>query len=336
MRYFITGTAGFIGFHLARRLLDDGHSVTGFDGLTSYYDVSLKQRRHAVLEQSELFTPVIGMLEDSAALARAARQSRPDIIIHLAAQAGVRYSIEAPGAYVSSNVIGSWNLLELARELKPRHLLLASTSSVYGANDGALFREIDRTDEPLSIYAATKKSMEALAHSYASIHQIPITNMRFFTVYGPWGRPDMALFKFVDAMLKDRPIEIYGDGRMSRDFTFVDDVIEAMLRLADVIPTEATRVTRQGVSDTLGRGIPFRTVNIGGGKPVPLMRFVDAVETAVGRPAVKTMLPMQQGDMTATNASPALLNALTGFVPEIDLEAGIRAFVDWYRAEYAR
>ncbi|RYE57473.1 MAG: NAD-dependent epimerase/dehydratase family protein [Rhizobiaceae bacterium] len=335
MRFLITGTAGFIGFHLAQRLLTEGHAVTGFDGLTPYYDVALKQRRHAILAEYAGFTPVIGMLEDIDALARAGAVARPDIIIHLAAQAGVRYGLENPASYIQSNVVGSWNVLELARQLRPAHLMLASTSSVYGANDTEIFRETDRADEPLSIYAATKKSVEAMAHSYAHLHKVPTTAMRFFTVYGPWGRPDMALFKFVDALLNDRPIEIYGDGSMTRDFTYVNDVVEAVVRLTNVVPDEGNRATAPGLTDTLSHQAPFRTVNIGGGQPVVLMRFVEMVEAAVGRPAKRLMLPVQQGDVPATHASAALLQALTGFVPAIGLETGVKAFVEWYRQDYA-
>ena len=336
MRYLITGTAGFIGFHLARRLLAEGHTVTGFDGLTPYYDVSLKERRHAILAEQPAFTPVIGMLEDRATLERAGELARPDIIIHLAAQAGVRYGLENPGSYIESNVVGSWNVLELARQLHPAHLMLASTSSIYGANDTELFRESDRADEPLSIYAATKKSMEAMAHSYAHLYKIPTTAMRFFTVYGPWGRPDMALFKFVDALLHDRPIDVYGDGGMTRDFTYVDDVVEAIVRLGGVIPGEANRTSASDAIDTLSRQAPFRTVNIGGGQPVVLMRFIEMVEAAVGRPAIRNMLPVQKGDVPATHASADLLRSLTGFVPSIGLEAGVAAFVAWYRQDYAK
>lgn len=335
MRYLITGTAGFIGFHLARRLLSEGHVVTGFDGLTPYYDVALKQHRHAILGDYPGFEPIVGMLEDRAALEHAGEVARPDIIIHLAAQAGVRYGLENPGSYIQSNVVGSFNVLELARQLRPVHLLLASTSSIYGANDTDLFREADRADEPLSIYAATKKSMEAMAHSYAHLHKIPTTAMRFFTVYGPWGRPDMALFKFVDALRNDRAIEIFGDGSMTRDFTYVDDVVEAVVRLGGLAPDETNRCEVQGVIDTLSPQAPFRTVNIGGGQPVVLRRFVELVEAAVGRPAMRRMLPLQQGDVPATHASAALLGALTGFVPSVGLEAGIGEFVRWYSAEYA-
>ncbi len=330
MRYLITGTAGFIGFHLAKRLLDDGHFVTGFDGMTPYYDVRLKERRHAILSRSNGFRPVVGMLEDKAALDQAAEIGEPDVIVHLAAQAGVRYSLENPKAYVDSNLIGSWNILELAKAVQPKHLLLASTSSIYGSNEKIPFAETDRADEPMTLYAATKKSGELMAHSYAHLYKVPTTAFRFFTVYGPWGRPDMALFKFVDSILNERPIEIYGEGRMSRDFTYIDDLVEGIVRLMSVVPSEENRVEE---IDTLSRHAPFRVVNVGGGQPVELMRFVETVEAAVGRPAIRTMLPMQQGDVPRTFAAPDLLNSLTGFTPSISVEEGVRRFVDWYRAE---
>ena len=332
MRYLITGTAGFIGFHLAKRLLDEGHFVTGFDGMTPYYDVRLKERRHAILARSNGFRPVIGMLEDKAALEQAAEIGEPDVIVHLAAQAGVRYSLENPKAYVDSNLTGSWNILELAKAVRPRHLLLASTSSIYGANEKIPFAEIDRADEPMTLYAATKKSAELMAHSYAHLYQVPTTAFRFFTVYGPWGRPDMALFKFVDSILHDRPIEIYGEGRMSRDFTYIDDLVEGIVRLMGVVPAQDNRIDD---IDTLSHHAPFRVVNIGGGQPVELMRFVETVEAAVGRPAIRRMLPMQQGDVPRTFAAPDLLKALTGFTPSISVEEGVKRFVDWYRAEMA-
>jgi UDP-glucuronate 4-epimerase len=332
LRYLITGTAGFIGFHLAKRLLDEGHFVVGFDGMTQYYDVSLKEKRHAILARSNGFKPVIGMLEDADAVNRAAEIAEPEIIIHLAAQAGVRYSLENPKAYVDANLVGSWNMLELAKQVAPQHLLLASTSSVYGANEKIPFSESDRTDEPMTLYAATKKSSELMAHSYAHLYKVPTTAFRFFTVYGPWGRPDMALFKFVDAILKGQPIDIYGEGRMSRDFTYIDDIVEGIVRLSAIAPGEDNRVTAAGVDDTLSKHAPFRVVNIGGGEPVELMRFVEIVEQAVGKPSIRNMLPMQQGDVPRTFASPELLNALTGFTPAITVEDGVRKFVEWYRA----
>ncbi len=331
MRYLITGTAGFIGFHLARRLLDDGHFVVGFDAMTPYYDVALKERRHAILAQSNGFRPVISRLEDRAALDAAAALAEPDVIVHLAAQAGVRYSLENPQAYVDSNLVGSFNVLELARAIQPQHLLLASTSSVYGANAKIPFAELDRADEPLTLYAASKKAMELMAHSYAHLFRVPTTAFRFFTVYGPFGRPDMALFKFVAAILKGEPIDIYGEGRMSRDFTYVDDLVEGIVRLAALPPSEANRVA---AIDTLSHEGPYRTVNIGGGQPVELIRFVETVEAAVGRPAIRNMLPMQAGDVPRTFAAPDLIEALTGYKPQTPIEAGVARFVEWYRGYY--
>ncbi|WP_064705941.1 NAD-dependent epimerase/dehydratase family protein [Rhizobium bangladeshense] len=329
MRYFITGTAGFIGFHLARRLLQEGHEVTGLDGLTPYYNVKLKEMRHAALSQFPAFRPVISMLEDRRALEAAVSASEPDILIHLAAQAGVRYSLENPEAYIHSNVEGSWNIMEIARRVEVRHLMLASTSSIYGANATVPFRETDRADEPLTIYAATKKSMELMAHSYAHLHKIPTTAFRFFTVYGPWGRPDMALFKFAKNILEGQPIEIYGEGNMSRDFTYIDDLIEAIVRLSAIAPSEENRLGDVSV-ETLSRQAPFRVVNIGGGQPVSLMDFVETVENALGRPAIRKMLAMQKGDVPRTFAAPDLLVALTGYKPDTTLDAGVKAFVDWY------
>ena len=334
MRYLITGTAGFIGFHLARRLLDEGHFVVGFDGMTPYYDVRLKEKRTAILARSNGFKVVTGMLEDKAALDHAAELAEPDVIVHLAAQAGVRYSLENPRSYVDSNVTGSFNVLELARNLQPKHLLLASTSSVYGANEKIPFAESDKADEQMTIYAATKKSMELMAHSYAHLFHVPTTAFRFFTVYGPWGRPDMALFKFVDAIKNDRPIEIYGEGKMSRDFTYIDDLVEGIIRLIGVIPSEEYRVVSETIVDTLSKNAPFRVVNIGGGQPVGLMTFVETIETMLGKKAIRQMLPMQPGDVHNTYAVPDLLVALTGFKPQIEVDVGVRRFVDWYQENY--
>lgn len=336
MRYLITGTAGFIGFHVAKRLIDEGHFVVGFDGMTPYYDVTLKERRHAILQRSNGFKAVTAMLEDRAALDRAAELADPEVIIHLAAQAGVRYSLENPKAYVDANLVGSWNMLELAKAIAPKHLMLASTSSIYGANEKIPFAEADRADEPMTLYAATKKSMEVMAHSYAHLYKVPTTAFRFFTVYGPWGRPDMALFKFVDAIDNGRPIDIYGEGRMSRDFTYIDDLVESIVRLSHIAPSEENRVAPEKATDTLSRHAPFRVVNTGGGQPVELMTFVETVEKAVGRPAVRNMLPMQQGDVPRTFASPDLLEALTGFKPSVSVEEGVARFVEWYEQNYRR
>jgi len=331
MRFLITGTAGFIGFHLAKRLTDDGHFVVGFDGMTPYYDVRLKEARHALLERSNGFRAVIGQLEDAATLRQAAELAEPEVIIHLAAQAGVRYSLENPRAYVDANLVGSWNVLELAKTCEVKHLMLASTSSVYGANDKVPFAESDKTDEPLTLYAASKKAMEAMGHAYAHLWKIPTTVFRFFTVYGPWGRPDMALFKFVEAIETGAPIDVYGEGNMRRDFTYVGDLVEAIVRLVPVAPGEDNRVTAEGITDTLSKQAPFRIVNIGGGQPVGLLDFIAAIETALGKPAIRNLLPMQKGDVPQTYAAPDLLKALTGYVPNTDVPKGVRNFVEWYR-----
>lgn len=328
--FFITGTAGFIGFHLARRLLMLGHGVTGYDAMTEYYDPALKRRRNAILEEFSGYGFVEAALENRDALMRAAERRRPDIIIHLAAQAGVRYSIEAPEAYISSNLTGSWAVLELARALRPRHLLMASTSSVYGANAKLPFEETDRADEPMSLYAATKKGLEAMAHSYAHLFDIPSTIFRFFTVYGPWGRPDMALFKFTSAILEGRPIDVYGNGQMGRDFTYIDDLVEAVIRLVDAVPAKGGALPGNGATDSLSAVAPYRVVNIAGGRRIKLIDFIRTIENATGKQARLNMLPMQLGDAPETFANPALLQALTGFIPETPLEDGIAAFVRWY------
>ncbi len=331
MRFLVTGSAGFIGFHLIRRLIAEGHLVSGIDAMTPYYDVSLKEARHAILSRSNAFRAHVVALEDMDALSRIADEEPPDVIVHLAAQAGVRYSLENPRAYASSNLAGTFNVMELARVHQVRHFLYASTSSVYGANRDMPFVETQRTDHPLTLYAATKKAGEDMLHSYAHLWKIPTTAFRFFTVYGPWGRPDMALFKFVRAALAGEPIEIYGRGEMSRDFTYVDDLVEAILRLVGRVPVEGAPV---GPEDSLSPAAPYRVVNIAGGQPVGLLAFVDAVEAAVGSPLIRTYLEMQKGDVPATAADPALLVRLTGFRPQTPVEDGVRSFVSWYRGHY--
>lgn len=330
MRFFVTGTAGFIGFHLARHLLAAGHVVTGYDGVTNYYDPALKRGRLALLAQFDGFTQVQGMLEDAALLTRSLRESQADIVIHLAAQAGVRYSIEAPQSYIQSNLVGTANLLEAVRAHPPRHMIFASTSSVYGGNTKMPFAETDRADGPVSLYAATKKSGEAMVHSYAHLFGIPATCVRFFTVYGPWGRPDMALFKFAKAMFEDQPIDVYGQGRMRRDFTYVDDLVAALAGLVAVVPEPGKPVA----NDSLSPVAPFRVVNIGGGRPTELMDFIRAIEDAIGRQAQMNMLPMQQGDVVATHADTGLLHTLLGRLPETPVASGVRHFIDWFGPHY--
>jgi UDP-glucuronate 4-epimerase len=333
-RVLVTGGAGFIGYHLCRRLLLDGYLVTCLDGMTDYYDVSLKRRRLSMLREHNAFSAWICMIEDAPRLSEAYAAAEPDIVIHLAAQAGVRYSLENPGAYCQSNLVGTFNLLERIRFAPPRHFMLASTSSVYGANTAMPFREMDRADHPLTLYAATKKATEEMAHSYAHLWSIPTTAFRFFTVYGPWGRPDMALFKFVRAILAGEPIDVYGGGAMSRDFTYVDDLVEAIVRLIPLTPAVGRPVDPE--IDSLSPAAPFRVVNIGGGRPVGLMDFIETIERHLGRPAIRNMLPMQPGDVRETFAKPDLLAALTGYVPATDVETGVKAFVDWYLAAQVR
>jgi len=329
MKVFVTGSAGFIGYHLSRRLLAEGHSVCGYDAMTPYYDVTLKEARLQQLEAFPAYTMHRADLLDSQRLGMAIAAFEPEVIVHLAAQAGVRYSIEAPATYVDTNINGTFNLLEVLRRSKPKHLLFASTSSVYGANEAMPFGEVDRTDLQMSLYAATKKAGESMTHSYAHLFGIPTTCFRFFTVYGPWGRPDMALFKFAAAMLAGQPIEVYGEGRMGRDFTYVEDLVEAILRLMPVVP-EVGRPAAE-VADSLSPVAPWRVVNIAGGTPKGLMDYIAALERALGITAEKTMLPMQPGDVRQTHADARLLEALTGYLPDTPIETGVAAFAEWYR-----
>ena len=329
-RALVTGSAGFIGYHLCRRLLDDGWAVTGLDSMTPYYDVRLKDRRHAMLAQSAAFTPVIGAVEAPGQMAALVDGLRHDAIIHLAAQAGVRHSIDAPRDYVTANLQGTFEVLEAARARVPGHLLIASTSSVYGANTAMPYAETDRADHQMSFYAATKKAGEGMAHSYAHLYGIPTTMFRFFTVYGPWGRPDMALFKFTKAILSGAPIEVYNHGEMQRDFTYVDDLIEGIVRLIGMVPgTEPV-----GEADSLSPVAPWRVVNIGNGAPVRLLDFVEAIEAALGQHATKRLMPMQPGDVPATWADATLIRDLVGPLPRTDIAEGVRRFVAWYRDYY--
>ncbi len=335
-RVLITGTAGFIGFHLARLLLDEGFAVHGYDGMTDYYDVSLKQRRHAMLLQNANFTATEGMLEDQALFDRVADDFAPDVIVHLAAQAGVRYSLENPRAYLDANVLGTFTVMEAARRLKVQHLLMASTSSVYGANEDMPFIETEKADLQLTIYAATKKANESMGHAYAHLHDLPTTMFRFFTVYGPWGRPDLALFKFVDAILDDRPIDIYNHGDMYRDFTYIDDLVRGIRLLMDAIPQRPASPVDIAAGDSLSPVAPYRIVNIGNSEKVRLLDFVDAIEACLGKKAIRNYLDMHPGDVPATWANAELLHSLTGYRPQTGIREGIARFVDWYKEYHAK
>lgn len=334
-RILVTGAAGFIGYHLSRLLIERGHTVHGFDGMTAYYDVSLKERRLAMLNQLPGFTFTEAMLEDAEAVMETARTFRPDVIVHLAAQAGVRYSLEVPRAYIDSNVTGTFNVMEAARELGVSHLMMASTSSVYGANEEMPFAETHKADTPLTIYAATKKANEAMGHSYAHLWNLPTTMFRFFTVYGPWGRPDMALFKFCDAILEGRPLDIYNRGEMYRDFTYVDDLVVGIADLMHAIPERPGDGTVPE-GDSLSPVAPYRVVNIGNSQKVKLLDFVDAIEAATGREAIRNYMEMQKGDVAATWADTSLLETLTGTIPATDYREGVRRFVEWFRDYYDR
>jgi UDP-glucuronate 4-epimerase len=330
----VTGSAGFIGYFTARALLDAGWRVIGLDALTDYYDVALKERRQAMLLQSAGFTAVNARLEQDGLLLDLFEKYRFDAVIHLAAQAGVRFSIDQPRSYVQSNLVGTLELLEAARAFPPAHTLLASTSSVYGANTDMPYRETDQTNRQMSFYAATKKATESMAHSYAHLYDLPITMFRFFTVYGAWGRPDMAHFKFTKAILEGKPIDIYNHGKMQRDFTYIDDLVAGICALIDAAPERPETEQDIPAGDSLSSVAPYRVVNIGNGQPVELMTFIEAIETAIGRPAEKRFMPMQPGDVPATWADASLLETLTGSRPSTPISTGIQAFVDWYRDYY--
>lgn len=330
-KILITGTAGFIGFHLAKLLLKEGNRIHGYDGMTDYYDVSLKQKRHDILREHPNFTAAEGLLENQDLLDAEADMFEPDFIVHLAAQAGVRYSLENPRAYLESNVVGTFNVMEAARRLGVKHLLMASTSSVYGANTDMPFTEDQKADTQLTIYAATKKATESMGHAYAHLWDLPTTMFRFFTVYGPWGRPDMALFKFTKGILEGTPIDIYNNGDMWRDFTYVDDLVRGIALLLEAIPgSEDTGLDIARPSES----VPFRIINIGNSEKVRLLDFIEVIEEALGKKAIRNYMPMQMGDVPATWADASLLRQLTGYQPTTRYIDGVKAFTDWYTQHY--
>jgi UDP-glucuronate 4-epimerase len=331
MKVLITGTAGFIGFHLAKLLLKDGFKVHGYDSVNDYYDVNLKHARQNILLKDKNFSTTKGLLENNDKLNEVADKFQPDVIIHLAAQAGVRYSLENPRAYINSNIIGTFNVMEIARKHKIKHLLMSSSSSVYGANTNMPFTENDKVDTQFTIYAATKKSNENMAHSYAHLWKIPTTMFRFFTVYGPWGRPDMALFKFVSSILNNKPIDIYNNGEMYRDFTYVDDLVNGVKLLTDCIPKNNEKISDH---DSLSPVAPFRIVNIGNSNKIKLIDFIDAIEESLGKKAIRNYMSMQKGDVIETWADASLLNKLTNYKPKTNYRDGINHFIKWYKKYY--
>ncbi|WP_275403593.1 NAD-dependent epimerase [Aquibium microcysteis] len=332
MRILVTGAAGFIGYHVAKALLEAGHAVTGFDDVNPYYDPKLKRDRLALLAPYPGFRMVEGGLEDRAAMETLFSEGRFERVVHLAAQAGVRHSIANPHAYAGSNLVGFLHVLEGCRHTGVGHLVYASSSSVYGANRKLPFSEHDNVDHPVSLYAATKKANELMAHSYAHLYRLPVTGLRFFTVYGPWGRPDMAPIKFARAILAGEPIDVYNGGNLSRDFTYVDDVVDGVVRALGHVPAapDGPVAPDPATSPTA----PYRVFNIGNSAPVPLMDFIAAIEAATGRTAKLNMLPMQPGDVANTFADVGDLAAATGFAPKVSVDEGIRRFVAWYRGYY--
>ena len=335
MKVLITGAAGFIGFHVAERLLAQGHDVVGIDNLNDYYDVNLKLARLACIEAQSNFRFIKLELADRAAMAELFARERFERVIHLGAQAGVRYSIDNPHAYADANLVGHLNVLEGCRQNGVGHLLYASSSSVYGLNRKTPFSTSDSVDHPVSLYAATKKANELMSHSYAHLYDLPTTGLRFFTVYGPWGRPDMALFKFTQAILAGRPIDVYNHGDMRRDFTYIDDITEAVVRLTEVIPQRNPEWTVE-TGTPAESSAPYRVYNIGNSQPVQLTEFIRQLEQALGVNATMNLLPMQPGDVLETSADTSALEAAIGFKPRTDLQVGLEQFVAWYRGYYAR
>lgn len=332
-KIFLTGCAGFIGFHLSNRLLDEGHEIIGLDNLNNYYDVTLKESRLGILQKRDGFTFVKASLEDTETVNGVFLNNKIDTVINLAAQAGVRYSLVNPKAYIESNIAGFLNILEACRHNKVAHLIFASSSSVYGANTATPFSVHHNVDHPVSLYAATKKANELMAHSYSHLYGIPVTGLRFFTVYGPWGRPDMALFLFTKAILEGKPIKVYNYGKMMRDFTYIDDIVEGIARLIHRVPKP--NPSWNGDNPDPGTSLaPYKIYNIGNNKPVALSEFISILERKLGKEAVKEYLPLQPGDVLKTYADVDDLIRDVGFKPDTPIEKGIEKFVDWYKSYY--
>ncbi|WP_113074937.1 NAD-dependent epimerase [Petrotoga sp. 9PW.55.5.1] len=333
-RYLITGVAGFIGFHLAKRLLDEGCFVIGLDNLNDYYDVNLKKDRLNIIKQYNKFKFYYADLQDKQALEKIFKENKIDIVVNLAAQAGVRYSLTHPEAYIYSNIVGFLNILEMCRHNKIEHLVYASSSSVYGMNVKMPFSVHDNVDHPVSLYAATKKSNELMVHTYSHLYNLPTTGLRFFTVYGPWGRPDMALFLFTDAIVNNKPIKVFNYGKMKRDFTYIDDIIEGVVRVLNNPPHPNPNWDKEK-ADPGTSSAPYKVYNIGNNKPVELMEFIETLEKKLGKKAKKEFLPLQDGDVPETYADIDDLVKDFGFKPNTTIEEGIEKFVEWY-GEYKK
>ena len=332
-KLFITGSSGFIGFHVAKRYLDKGFKVYGFDSMNNYYDIKLKRSRLNILKKYKNFSFTKGNLENQKKLNSSINKFKPSIIIHLAAQAGVRYSIKNPKIYLNSNIVGTFNVIECAKKSKIKHLIIGSSSSVYGANKKFPFQEFDKTDKQISFYATTKKSAESIAHSYSSLWKIPITVLRFFTVYGPWGRPDMAYFKFTKNILRGKKIDVYNKGKMYRDYTYIDDIVDGIVKLTNKIPK--LNSSKKYKNDSISHVAPIRTLNIGNTKKVLLSDFISAIENNLDKKAVKRFLPMQKGDVYSTLSDTSLLRRITDYKPKTKFKDGIKKFLDWYLDYYS-
>ena len=331
LKIFITGSSGFIGFHLAKKFLDHGYKVHGFDSMNNYYDVNLKKSRLSILREYKNFSFTKGNLENEKNLNKILVKFKPKIIVHLAAQAGVRYSIENPDIYLKSNILGTFNVIKIANKIKVKHLMIGSSSSVYGANKKFPFKENDKADTQVSFYAATKKSTEALAHAYSSLWKLPITMLRFFTVYGPWGRPDMAYFKFTKNILDGKKIDIYNNGKMFRDYTYVDDIVDGIYKLTNKIPKLNSKKFR---NDSLSPVAPFRILNIGNTKKILLLDFINTLEKELKIKIKRNYLPMQKGDVHSTLSDSSLLKRITGYSPKTSYKIGIRKFIKWFLKYY--
>ena len=332
MKILITGSSGFIGFHLTKLFLEKKHKVHGYDSMNNYYDVKLKKARLNILKKYHNFSFTKANLENEKMLKKIFKRFKPKIVIHLAAQAGVRYSIDKPRVYLDSNIIGTYNVIEASHLLKVKHLIMASSSSVYGANKNVPFKEIDKTETQLSIYASTKKANESMAHSYSNIWKIPITMLRFFTVYGPWGRPDMALFKFTKGILTNKKIDIYNKGKMFRDFTYIDDIIKGIELLIDKVPSN--KKLNKYSNDSLSPVAPFRILNIGNTKKVFLLDFINQLEKELGKKAIRNYMPLQKGDVKLTLSNTSLLRKITSYKADTNYKLGIKKFLNWYKDYY--